>query len=395
MAKSKKNATGRGSVFQDDAGKWHAYFSPGNGAKRVHREAKTEAEVLAKLRDLEKRRDNGVNLGRAPTVVQWLKTWLELHKTGTIKEDTLDEYRLDCRLHVEPYVGTLRLDALTANHVRQMLRDIEAAGLSPYTARKAYARLSAALDAAVSDGLIPYNVVKKAGIKAPRVGESEDEIHALTDLQVHKLLSHLTAINHRLYALFLLAVRTGMREGELLGLRWVDIKWDAREIHITGQMRYRRKRGDTPGMLVRTGPKTKKSRRVIPIGLRLLAALKAHQANQQEERTLGTRQGTWKESGLVFVTEVGTPIRASNLVRLFDRILRQAELPDIRFHDLRHTFASLALAAGEPLPNVSAILGHADTAITARIYSHSYQEGQRATMERMEERERAREELQR
>lgn len=178
------------------------------------------------------------------------------------------------------------------------------------------------------------------------------------------------------------------------------MKWDAREIHITGQLQYQRKRKaekpgevDRPGALIRTTPKTKRSRRVIPVGPRLIAALKEHQRNQQEERTLRSRKGKWKDCGLVFVSDEGTPIRASNLVRTFDGILKKAELPDIRFHDLRHTAASLMLAAGEPLPNVSALLGHADTAITARIYSHSYHEGQRSTMERMEERQYQREEL--
>lgn len=389
----KKNATGRGSVYKDERGKWHAWFSPGNGAKRIHREAKTQAEVLAKLKELEKRRDSGINLGRAPTVTQWLKTWLELIKKAELKPNVYDGYEQDCRLYVEPYVGTVRLDQLTANHVRQMLRAMEEKKLSPYTAKKGYARLSAALDAAVRDNLIPYNIIRKGEVKAPRTGDGEEALHALTDHQVDTLLS--TLAGHRLYALFLLAVRTGVREGELLGLRWVDVKWDAREIHITGQLQYQRKRGDTPGALIRTTPKTKRSRRIIPVGPRLIAALKEHQRNQQEERTIRSRQGKWKESGLVFVTDEGTPIRASNLVRTFDGILKKAKLPDIRFHDLRHTAASLMLAAGEPLPNVSAILGHADTAITARTYSHSYHEGQRNTMERMEERQHQREELDR
>ena len=208
----KRNATGCGSVYQDDSGTWHAWFSPGNGAKRIHREAKTQAEVLAKLKELEKRRDSGITLGRAPTVTQWLKTWLELTKRAELKPTVYDGYEQDCRLYVEPYVGQVRLDQLTANHVRQMLRAMEEKKLSPYTAKKGYARLSAALDAAVSDGIIPYNVIRKGKVKAPRTGDGEETLHALTDHQVDTLLA--TLAGHRLYSLFLLAVRTGMREGE-------------------------------------------------------------------------------------------------------------------------------------------------------------------------------------
>lgn len=388
----RKGATGRGSVFQDANGKWHAYFSPGNNAKRIHREAKTEAAVLAKLRELEQRKANGIKPGRAPTVAQWLTIWLDQHKHGSIKEDVLAEYRRDCRLYVEPYIGSVRLDHLTAPQVRQMLRDIEAKGLSGFTAKKGYARLSAALDAAMHDGLIPYNIIKKAGIKAPRTAEVDEAVHALTEGQVALLLR--TVKGHRLAALFVLALRTGMRQGEILGLRWVDIKWDDRELHITGQLRHRRKQGDTPGTLVRTTPKTKKSRRVIPVGPHLIGVLRAHQANQQQERALQTKRNEWQDNGLVFVSQYGTPLSASNLVRTFHGILKKTELPRIRFHDLRHTFASLALGAGEPITDVSAILGHADSAITARIYAHSYDEGKRRTMERLEARqiEREREE---
>lgn len=385
MAPRKKGSTGRGSIRQDKRGKWHVFFSPGNGAKRVHREAKTEAEVLAKLRELEQRKATGVTLGRAPTVTQWLNTWLDQHKQGTIKDDVLFEYRRDCRLYIEPYIGHIRLDQLTAPHVRQMLRDIESKGLSGFTTKKGYARLSAALDAAVSDGLIPFNVIKKAGIKAPRTAEVDEAVHALTDGQVARLLR--VASLHRLYALFVLAVRTGMRQGEILGLRWIDIKWDAREIHVTGQLRHRRKQGDTPGALIRTTTKTKKSRRVIPVGPLLVRTLRAHQTNQAEERTFQEARNEWQDSGLVFVSSFGTPISASNLIRTFHQLRTQAELPRVRFHDLRHTFASLALAAGEPITDVSAILGHADSAITARIYAHSYDEAKRRTMERLEARQ--------
>jgi integrase len=184
---------------------------------------------------------------------------------------------------------------------------------------------------------------------------------ALTPEQVGSFLSAVRG--DRLEALYVVAVTTGMRQGELLALRWKDVDLDARALRVHATL-----------IMTKSGmefaePKSARSRRQISLTLIAIAALRRHRAAQLEERLRVA--ATWTDHDLVFASEVGGPLDGSNVLRRsFYPLLRRAGLPHIRFHDLRHSAATLMLSRGVPLKIVSEILGHSQISITADTYMH-------------------------
>jgi integrase len=222
---------------------------------------------------------------------------------------------------------------------------------------KLHVVLHKALKAAVSDGLIPRNVT--AGLKLPRI--TREEIDPLDPEQTRCLLE--AAKGDRLEALYVLALNTGMRQGELLALKWDDVDL------ARGVLRVRRTLTHSGKAFVLGEPKTKKSRRTIRLTAAAVEALRAHLSRQLEEME---RVGSlYEPGGLIFATETGTIINPSNLRnRSFKRLLKRAGLRPIRFHDLRHTCATLLLSCNVNPKIVSEMLGHSSIAITLDTYSH-------------------------
>jgi integrase len=164
--------------------------------------------------------------------------------------------------------------------------------------------------------------------------------------------------------LYDIAVTCGLRQGELLGLRWEDVDLEARTLKIRRQLQRSR---DGSGLIL--VPTKNKKNRVIRLGENIVKSLKAHQERQVEQ--IASARGHWRDPEVVFASTIGTPLDPSNLVdRSFKPLLKQAELPDIRFHDLRHTCATLLLSKGVPVKVVQKILGHSSVSITMDVYSH-------------------------
>jgi integrase len=230
-------------------------------------------------------------------------------------------------------------------------------GLAPATVHKLHVVLHKALKAAVADGLIPRNAA--AGLKLPRI--IREEINPLDPEEARHLLE--TASGDRLEALYVLALNTGMRLGELLALKWDDVDLER------GVLRVRRTLTHVDKAYVLGEPKTKKSRRTIRLTAGAVQALRDHLARQLEEME---RMGSlYQPGGLIFATEAGTIINPSNLRnRSFKPLLKRAGLRPIRFHDLRHTCATLLLGKDVNPKIVSEMLGHASVSITLDIYSH-------------------------
>jgi integrase len=259
--------------------------------------------------------------------------------------------------HIIPALGRLKLKDLNPVHVRSFYREKLDSGLSAATVRKMHSVLRKALKQAVLDGLIPRNVCE--AVKPPKV--ERKEIKPLDREQAKALLEAASA--DRLEGLYVLAIHTGMREGELLGLKWDDVDLEA------GVLRLRR-------ALVREGSKVKlgdlktpKSRRSVRLTRAAAEALRSHLERQLEEME---RMGSlYQPGGLVFATESGTLINPSNLRnRSFKPLLKHAGLPDMCFHDLRHTCATLLLTQGTHPKLVQELLGHATIAMTLDTYSH-------------------------
>ena len=360
--KPKKRINGEGSVYRRKSdGRWVGQFkdpaAPGSGTRYVY--AKTQREALKKLKEEMARAEAGL-LGGAgeTTLAEYLGWWTENVVRGEVAHRTYHNYLSQVRTHIVPRLGKKKLKALKLEDVEGLYRSMAASGLSPATVRYAHAVLRRALGQALVRGLVARNVAEGASL--PRAGRKETE--ALTPEEARRFLR--AAKHDRLEAIYVLAVTCGLRQGELLGLRWEDVDLKAGRLTVRRQVQRSR---DGSGMI--GGPTKNKKARTIRLGEVAIEALKAHRDAQAEE--VASAKGLWKDPGLVFASTIGTPLEPSNLVgRSFKPLLGWAGLPIVRFHDLRHACATLLLSEGVPVKVVQEVLGHSSVSVTMDVYSH-------------------------
>jgi integrase len=355
-----KRGNGEGSIYRRARdGRYCASISLPDGKRKTFT-SKTRAEVAAKMAAALNAARTGLPLAsERQTVRTYLAAWLETVKASK-KPKMYRAYEHLVRLHIVPTLGKVTLARLTAQQVQQLYARKLApdSGLSQTTVHHPHAVLHTALKVAFKQGLVAHNVCDL--VDAPAAARKE--MHVLTPDEVRALLE--AAQGERLQALYILAVQTGMRNGELRALRWQDVDLEAGTLSIQHTLQ------EIPGQPLTVVPtKTKKSRRTIHLSATPLEALRAHRTRQLEERlAMGP---DWQDLGFVFSTSMGTPLYATEVPRrgLYP-LLKKARLPRIRFHDLRHTAATLALKKRMPVKLVSDMLGHATTAITSDLYQH-------------------------
>jgi integrase len=266
------------------------------------------------------------------TVEEYLDRWLNDSVRDTVRRRTWERYEQFVRVHLTPALGKIKLEKLTPVHVRGLYRDKLDSGLAPRTVLHIHRAFSKALKRAADDGLIPRNPA--APVKPPQ--PRREEIRPLNREQVRALFE--VASGDRLEALYIVAVTAGLRRGELQGLRWEDVDLEA------GTLQIRRTLSEPKGGYIFEAPKSGKGRN-IRLTRKATAALREHRRRQLEERM--QKAGLWREQGLVFPSAVGTPLSGGNLNRAFKATLQRAGLPkSTRFHDLRHTCATLLLRQG-------------------------------------------------
>jgi integrase len=290
------------------------------------------------------------------SVGQFLDRWLTDSVKPAVRPLTHQQYETYVRLYIAPALGKVQLDKLNPQQVQRFSNALLERKLSPRTVQLALVILRHALDQAVRWGLTSRNVAKL--IDMPRVERTE--IKPLTPEQARDFVAAVR--DKRWGAAYITALALGVREGELLGLRWEDVDLQARSLRIV-QTVQRTKAGR-----VFARPKTERSRRTLALSESLVTVLRAHRARQAEQRLAAGV--AWRDMGLVFTSRIGTPIEVSNLHRDYKRILRTADLPNIRFHDLRHSAASLLLAQGVPARAIMEQLGHSKIAVTMDVYAH-------------------------
>ena len=357
---SKKRGNGEGSITKRDDGRWMARYTVRtiNGPKRKIVYGRTRAEASAKLAKAMADRDGGLIFDAGSLRVgDYLDRWLSNSVKDTVRERTYERYEEILRLHVKPALGRLKLKALTPAHVQDFYRDRLDSGFSPATVQKIHVILHKALSQAVSWSLVPRNAGE--AVRAPR--PAPKEMRPLSPDEAHRLLK--TVRGDRLEALYVLAIHTGMRQGELLGLKWENVDLAANAIRVRHTLLR------TKGRVILGEPKTKKSRRTVHLTGAASRALEEHLERQL--KVMERLGDLYRDQGLVFTTEVGTPINPSNLrKRSFAPLLQKASLPRLRFHDLRHTCATLLLSKNIHLKYVQELLGHATVSITLDTYSH-------------------------
>jgi integrase len=354
-----KRGNGEGSIYPHKRGgvkvgyRGSYWVDTAEGPKRRYITGETREEVAEKLaKAISDRADGLVFDVGSTTTGEYLTRWLSDSVRGTVQGSTYRSYGRVVDGHLVPGVGRVKLAKLRPVHIRRLYRSMLDAGKATRTVQYAHTLLKRALAQAVMDGLIPRNAAE--AVRPPKL--KRDEIQPLNADQVRALLD---AADERSCALYTVAVRTGMRPGEILALRWSDVDLEAGTVQIN--------RALSEGEF--STPKTPRSRRRISLSPATVAALKAHRKRQLEERM--AKAGLWEDHGLVFPSSVGTPKSQRNLNREFKNAAKRAGLPDhFKLYDLRHTCATLLLSRNVHPKYVQELLGHASIALTLDTYSH-------------------------
>ena len=327
-----------------------------DGPKRRYLSGKRREDVADKLaKGLSNRVDGLVFDAGDLTVGEYLKRWLTDSVRRSVRRSTYESYRRQVGRYVIPAIGQIKLTKLTHMHVQGLYRQMQDHGLSARTVQYTHAVMHRALKQAMRWSMVSRNVCEAVDVPQVR----REQMQPMNAEQTRRLLR--TASGERLEAFYVLAVHTGMRPGELLGLRWEDVALS----DTGGTLQVNRALSE--GELAT--PKTKGSRRRIRLSVGSGKALQSHRKRQLEEQK--QKAGLWRDHGLVFPSTVGTLLSHRNVVRSFKALLKRAGLPSsVRLYDLRHTCATLLLSRNVHPKYVRELLGHASIALTLDIYSH-------------------------
>ena len=370
-----KRGNGEGSITRRKDGLYMARYTveTATGAKRKAVYAKTRKEVSEKLTAAMADASKGITADGGPkTVGAFLTSWLEDTVRGSVRKSTYDRNESLCRVHLIPVLGKKKLKTLGAADVAGFYRSRLDFGCSPASVHKMHETLHKALKQAVRWGYMTKNPADD--VDPPKV--HTEEVTPLTRDEARRLLE--TVRGDRLEALYVVALHTGLRQGELLALKWEDLNLEGKTLQV-------RRTITKDGGKLAVGPtKTAKSRRTVKLTRDAVAALRGHLTRQLEEMEgLGDY---FQENGLVFCTLKGTLLNPTNLrKRSFAPLLVRAGLPHMTFHQLRHTAATILLLKNVNPKIVSEMLGHASIAITLDTYSHVLPNMQDSAVAAMEE----------
>lgn len=381
MARGRRG-NGEGTISQRKNGTYEARITLDDGSRKSIY-GKTRKEVQEKLKIALREQQQGT-LVTAPQqkLEQFLRDWLENTQKHSVRPRTYERYEEIVRLHIIPVLGHHYVQKLTVQQVEAFYAKKIKEGYKPVTVASFHNVLHKALDTAVRWNLITRNVCDL--VESPHA--EEYEIQPLSLEQIRKLLAAAVVRGYPIEALVTLALATGMRRGELLGLKWQDIDFATSTLHvrrIMSRVPSKLKTEERKGY-VEANTKTKKSRRSIMVASFALIALQRHREYQKEVKQKAGR--LWQENDLVFCTSIGTPLNPDRDVRLrFKALLKEAGLPDIRFHDMRHSAATLLLAMGIHPKIAQEILGHSNIAMTMNVYSHVLPTMQQEAIDKLNE----------
>ena len=354
---AKKRVNGEGSISRLPSGTWRAQVVV--DGRRLSHTAKLRDECTLWVRQTLNQVDQGFTYSaNRQTVAEYLREWFQLAQPA-LKPKTAHQYQQYIEKRIIPKLGNVHLSDLRLDRVERFYADLINEGAGARSVRYIHRVLHRALEKAATSGQLPRNPAHGASL--PRV--VQPEMSALEESQVSQFL--VTANGTRYEALYRLAIATGMRQGELLGLKWPDIDWNKGVIHVRRQVQRVTGKG-----FIFDEPKTRAGRRSVRVGQNVLQSLAQHK--QRQELEIFYAGDRWHANDLVFPSTTGTPLDQRNLLRDYYAILKLAGLPRIRFHDLRHTAASLLISHETPINVVSAMLGHSKPSVTLDIYAHVY-----------------------
>jgi len=374
-----RRGRGEDSIYerrtQDGRKVYAGMVSLGSGpnGKRVRQSVSgaSKAEVRAKLKEIHRNVDAGLDVGQASqTVGAWLAKWLQQLEDGQKRRsNTLRRYGSLVRVHLIPGLGNHRLDKLSRVHVDDLLTR-KLGELQPRTVHHLRAVLRTALNRAMRDGLVLRNAAALTDPvevpKTPRRSLSVDEARALLR----------AAEGERLEALYALTLNVGLRIGEGLALRWRDANLDAGRLSVVYNLQ--RVRGKLDPCVE---PKTDQSRRTVSLPPAVVQVLMDHRARQRKEKL--RHLPLWQESDLIFTSQIGSPLDPNDVSRGFQEFLTRKGLPKVRFHDLRHSALSIMASLGVLPHELMTIAGHSKIATTMEIYVDTKDEAKDAAAVKM------------
>ena len=356
----KRRANGEGSIRKRNDGSWEARILINGKSRSIY--GRTQSDVRKKLTEVRNDLDNDEYLEPNDTTLkEWLELWQDEYLED-VKQSTADRYKSCIRIHIIPALGETRLMDLRASTIQKFLNQCKKVdGLSEKSVKNIRLVLHKALEQAIEDEQIKKNPCDRA--KVPSYDDQPKEMRPLKDHEVPMFLQAIKG--HQFESLFYVALFTGMRESELIGLTWDCIDFQHGTIHIYRQLRKTREK---KGSYVFTSLKNKQARTFSP-PQNVLDVLKKVKIRQAELRLKAG--SSWSNpDDLVFTNDLGKHVATFTLYKYFKEVVTQIGLPEMRFHDLRHGYATLALQNGVDVKTVSNNLGHSTTAFTMDKYGH-------------------------
>ena len=356
-----------GSIYRRNNSWGFQYSYDDNGTRRTKSrqgfttKVKAQDALVEKLSTL----NRGEIVSSTDTLADYLTNWLNLLRdSGTVKRSTVHARSSHIHSYIVPCIGTIRLDKLKAEHVAKMYAELvnngrknkrRSAGLSPKTVRDIGSTLVRALNDAVKFEQLSKNVAAKVSL--PRY--ERPEITPYDEIQVRQLLEHANRTGDYFAPIWRLLIASGMRRGELCGLKWSDVDM------LNGTIEINETRLKVDGMLIIETPKTRKSRRTTSLDSGTINALAKFRDIQDDAKA---RLGSW-HSNYVVTDLDGQAINPDRLSRLFKRACANAGLPVPRLHDTRHTSVTLGLSSGVPIHVIAGRVGHANVTTTLNVYA--------------------------
>lgn len=359
---AKRRGDGEGSIYQAVDGRWRAEVSlgykPDGKVKRKIIYGRTRADVSASLKKTLREQQLGINVRpERQTLSDFLQIWLEGTVAPKNRPQTLRSYQWIIESHLKPGLGKLSLEKLGPQRVQDFLAERHASGLSAGTVKHIRATLRAALSQAHRWQLVHQNAAKL--VTVPRGERYKPTV--LTPEQARVFLA--AAKSHRNGSLLTTAITLGLRRGEILGLRWTDVDLQEGMLHV----RHSLEREKGAGLRL-SPPKSERAKRSLRLPAITLQALVEQRDRQEVDRQwAGSR---WKDLDFIFTTSIGSPLPPEKVNGELSAVLTAAKLPKIRFHDLRHTSATLLLSLGVHPKLVQETLGHSTFQLTMDTYSH-------------------------
>ncbi len=362
-----KRGNGEGTIYQDErTGRWIGQATIQGKRKSLY--GKTYKEVQAKLRTLLADADKGIMPPpKQLTVTQFFEHWLADVVKPAKRASTYTSYEQNYRLYIKPHLGNLKVSELQPSDLRGLYSSLTRRGLKPHSVRRCHAVLHTGLQQALSDNLVYRNVAH--GFKGlPSVENGAEEATILSPEQVNRLLGQTHGTNY--HALLTVAVYTGLRQGELFALRWEDVDLGAGTLSVRQNLSIRKQVGQ---------PKSRAGVRSMTLPRLCVIVLREHKVRQAEARL---RANEWNDTGLVFTTLKpgagkgghttlpGSPLTQSVVNRALKSLLAKADLPEMKFHELRHTACSLMALQGIPATVAMKRMGHSDIRLTLQRYTH-------------------------